>query len=100
MGKRFKVLLSYKIKLKASGTKLPRVELEELGPRLDLVVRRTHFASDDLFKTALRQVKNINTVRKVKNVTEDGLGTQHGRVHVPAQNIGSLQTRKMKAFKE
>ena len=33
-------------------------------------------------------------------MTEDGLGTKHGRVHVPAQNIGTLQTRKVKAFKE
>ena len=47
------------------------------------------------------QVKNVGKVKKVKNVTEDGLGTKHGRVHVPAQNIGSeLQTRKLKAFKE
>ena len=47
------------------------------------------------------QVKNVGKVKKVKNVTEDGLGTKHGRIHVPAQNIGSeLQTRKLKAFKE
>jgi len=99
--KKFKVLMrSYKIQLMKSGTKLPRVELEEMGPRVDMVVRRTHLASDDLFKTACRQVKNIQKVKKVKNITEDGLGTQHGRVHVPAQNIGTLQTRKMKAFKE
>jgi len=100
-GKRHKVLLrSYKIQMKKSGTKLPRIELAEMGPRADLAVRRTHLASEDLFKTACKQVKNVGKVKKVKNVTEDGLGTKHGRVHVPAQNIGTLQTRKVKAFKE
>ena len=99
--KRFKILFrSYKINLKKSGTQLPRAELEEIGPRMNLVIRRTHLASSDLFKTACKQVKNIQKVKKVKNITEDGLGTQHGRVHVPAQNIGTLQTRKMKGFKE
>lgn len=102
VGKRHKVLMrSYKILMKKSGTKLPRIELEEMGPRADLAIRRTHLASEDLFKSACKQVKNVGKVKKVKNVTEDGLGTKHGRVHVPAQNIGSeLQTRKLKAFKE
>ena len=94
------LLRSYKIQMKKSGTKLPRIELAEMGPRADLAVRRTHLASEDLFKTACKQVKNVGKVKKVKNVTEDGLGTKHGRVHVPAQNIGTLQTRKVKAFKE
>ena len=52
-----KVLVrSYKIKLSKSSTKYPRVELEEIGPSLDLVVRRNQMASEDLFKTACKQV--------------------------------------------
>jgi len=102
VGKRHKVLLrSYKIQMKKSGNpQLPRIELAEMGPRADLALRRTHLASEDLFKSACKQVKNIGKVKKVKNVSEDGLGTKHGRVHVPAQKIGTLQTRKVKAFKE
>jgi len=91
---------SYKINLKKSGGRVPRVTLEEIGPRLDLTLRRTHLASDDLFKTACKQVKNVHQQKKIKNVSEDALGTKLGRVHVQSQEIGKIQTRKVKALKE
>lgn len=40
--------------MKKSGTKTPHIELEEIGPAADLVIRRTRLASSDLFKTACR----------------------------------------------
>ena len=46
---------SYKIFLKKSGLRTPRIELEEIGPHLDFSVRRTHLASEDLFRTACKQ---------------------------------------------
>jgi len=91
---------SYKISLKKSGTRIPRVELEEIGPSVDWVVRRSQLASDDLFKTACKQVKNVRGEKKVKNISEDDLGNKMGRVHVPAQEIKKIQTRKVKALKE
>uniref|UniRef100_A0A8C3XMX3 Ribosome production factor 2 homolog n=1 Tax=Chelydra serpentina TaxID=8475 RepID=A0A8C3XMX3_CHESE len=48
---------SYKVLLKKSGCKIPRIELEEMGPSLDLVMRRTHLASEDLYKLSLKQPK-------------------------------------------
>ena len=66
VGKRHKVLMrSYKILMKKSGTKLPRIELEEMGPRADLAIRRTHLASEDLFKSACKQVR-ICAIHAVK----------------------------------
>ena len=50
---------SYRIILKKSGTRIPRVELEEIGPSIDWVLRRSQLASDDLFKTACKQVCEI-----------------------------------------
>lgn len=93
-------LRSYKISLKKSGGRIPRIELEEIGPSLDLSVRRTHLASDDLFKSACKQVKNIRKEKTVKNISQDAFGTKLGRVHVPAQEISKIQTRKVKALKE
>ena len=96
---------SYRIITKKSdNVRLPRVELDEIGPRMDLTLRRTHLASDDLFKTASKQIKNARRTekRKTKNITDDGLGGTLGRIHVPAQNVGDghLQTRKMKGLKD
>lgn len=45
--------------LKKSGCKIPRIELEDMGPSLDLVIRRTHLASDDLYKLSLKQPKAL-----------------------------------------
>jgi ribosome production factor 2 len=42
------------IRTKRSGQKLPRVEVEETGPRLDLTVRREQEAEADVLKEALK----------------------------------------------
>lgn len=45
--------------MKKSNTKIPRIELEEIGPRADLVCRRDKLASEDLFKQACRKPKEL-----------------------------------------
>lgn len=37
--------------------------------------------------------------KKKKNISLDGLGTKHGRIHIKKQTI-NLQTRKMKGLKK
>ena len=44
-----------RIHLKKSGMRVPRVELEEVGPSADLVLRRSKIASDDLYRRAKKQ---------------------------------------------
>uniref|UniRef100_A0A2K6NXY0 Ribosome production factor 2 homolog n=1 Tax=Rhinopithecus roxellana TaxID=61622 RepID=A0A2K6NXY0_RHIRO len=66
---------SYKLLLK-SGCRTPRIELEEMGPSLDLVLRRTHLASDDLYKLSMKMI------------------------HMQKQDLSKLQTRKMKGLKK
>ncbi|XP_063242567.1 ribosome production factor 2 homolog isoform X2 [Bacillus rossius redtenbacheri] len=92
-------LRSYRILLKKSGCRTPRIELDEIGPSIDFTLRRTKLASDDLFKLACKSPKELKT-KKVKNVSRDKFGTKHAQIHIPRQNIGTLQTRKMKGLKK
>ncbi|XP_062406618.1 ribosome production factor 2 homolog isoform X2 [Sardina pilchardus] len=92
-------LRSYKVLLKKSGCRTPRIELEEIGPSFDFVLRRTHLASDDLYKTAHRQPKALKPKKK-KNISHDAFGTKYGRLHMQKQDLGKLQTRKMKGLKK
>uniref|UniRef100_UPI00398E755F ribosome production factor 2 homolog isoform X1 n=2 Tax=Pristiophorus japonicus TaxID=55135 RepID=UPI00398E755F len=90
---------SYKVLLKKSGCRTPRIELEEMGPSFNFVLRRTHLASDDLYKKALKQPKALKAKKK-KNVSQDVFGTTYGRIHMEKQDLGKLQTRKMKGLKK
>nr|XP_060609158.1 ribosome production factor 2 homolog isoform X2 [Anolis sagrei ordinatus] len=92
-------LRSYKVLLKKSGCKIPRIELEDMGPSIDLVMRRTHLASDDLYKLALKQPKALKPKKK-KNISHDVFGTKYGRIHMQKQDLNKLQTRKMKGLRK
>ncbi|XP_072595082.1 ribosome production factor 2 homolog isoform X3 [Vulpes vulpes] len=90
---------SYKLLLKKSGCRTPRIELEEMGPSLDLVLRRTRLASDDLYKLSMKMPKALKPKKK-KNVSHDTFGTTYGRIHMQKQDLSKLQTRKMKGLKK
>ncbi|OWF51978.1 ribosome production factor 2 homolog [Mizuhopecten yessoensis] len=95
-----KILLrNYKIMMKKSGSKTPRVELDDMGPSIDFVIRRTKLASDDLYKRSLRQPKTVKP-RKRKNISQNAFGSKLGRIHMDKQDLGKLQTRKMKGLKK
>ncbi|KAF4522142.1 hypothetical protein B566_EDAN012604 [Ephemera danica] len=90
---------NYRITLKKSSTKLPRVELEDMGPSLDLVLRRSRLASADLMKTACRVPQEVRSKPK-KNIATNTLGTTHGRIHLGKQKVGTIQTRKVRALRK
>ncbi|XP_062510254.1 ribosome production factor 2 homolog [Corticium candelabrum] len=90
---------SYRTALKKSGGKIPRIELVEIGPSLDFSMRRSHLASEDLMREALKQPKELKAKKK-KNVGYDAFGTKTGRIHMQRQDLSKLQTRKMKGLKE
>lgn len=90
---------SYRILLKKSGQKTPRIELSEIGPAINFGIRRTKIATKELYKAALRTPAPLRVTKK-KNVTRDELGNVHGRVHVGQEDISRLQTRKMKGLKK
>jgi len=91
----------YAVILKKSGTKLPHVELEDIGPSFEMIIRRTQFASEDLMKEALKtKLKmNKNKKKKSKNISTNPLLEKRGRIHMPKQDLTKLATRKMKGLK-
>ncbi|KAI9446819.1 Brix-domain-containing protein [Lactarius indigo] len=95
----------YGTKLLASGQRIPRVELVPMGPSLDIVLRRYQPADSELWKAAMRRPKlkkqdvEKGLGKKRKNLEVDEMGDLRGRVHVAKQDLGKLQTRKMKGLK-
>ncbi|KAK2705942.1 hypothetical protein QYM36_016082 [Artemia franciscana] len=90
---------SYRILTKKSGAKTPRVDLEEIGPRMDFSLRRTKLASDDLFKTSCKKPRQIKP-KTVKNIKKDALGTTTGRIHLGKQDLSKLQVKRMKGLRK
>uniref|UniRef100_A0A673H2Y5 Ribosome production factor 2 homolog n=1 Tax=Sinocyclocheilus rhinocerous TaxID=307959 RepID=A0A673H2Y5_9TELE len=92
-------LRSYKVLLKKSGCRTPRIQLQDMGPSFDFVMRRNHMASDDLYRTAHRQPRGVKPKKK-KNISHDAFGTRLGRLHMQKQDLDKLQTRKMKGLRK
>ncbi|KAF2480378.1 Brix domain-containing protein [Neohortaea acidophila] len=86
------------LKTKKSGTNLPRVEVEEMGPRIDFRVGRTREPDPEMWKASMRKPKSLEAKPK-KNVETDIIGDKVGRIHLGKQDLGQLQTRKMKGLK-
>jgi ribosome production factor 2 len=88
----------YLLRTKRSGQKLPRVEVEEMGPRMDFTLGREQFPDADMLKAALKKPKGSEP-RTKKNIDTDVMGDKTGKVHVEKQDFGTLQSRKMKGLK-
>ena len=89
----------YKVKTRKSGQKLPRVDLDEVGPKLDFRVGRFREAEASVMKEALKRGKTADQPRTKKNIETGLVGDKMGRVHLGRQDLSQLQTRKMKGLK-
>ena len=88
----------WRIVTKRSGAKLPRVEVEEMGPRIDMRLGRYREAEGNMAKEAMKRAKGTQAKTK-KNVETDVVGDKMGRIHLGRQDLAELQTRKMKGLK-
>ncbi|KAJ4130700.1 rRNA-binding ribosome biosynthesis protein rpf2 [Fusarium equiseti] len=88
----------YTISTKRSGQRLPRVEVEEIGPRMDFRVGRVREPDESMLKEALKKPRGTEE-RTKKNITTDSMGDKIGRVHLGKQDLSELQLRKMKGLK-
>jgi ribosome production factor 2 len=91
-------LRNYRIVTKKSGQKLPRVEVDEMGPRMDFRMGRIQQADETIWREALKRPKQLEP-RTRKNIGMDSLGDKIGKIHVGRQDLSTLQTRKMKGLK-
>ncbi|KAF9165500.1 rRNA-binding ribosome biosynthesis protein rpf2 [Actinomortierella ambigua] len=99
-GKPGKVYLrTYTIQLKKSGVKLPRIELEEMGPSMDMTFGRAEEAKPETWKEAMKVPRELKPKKK-KNVSTDEMNNVVGRVHLGRQDFDKIQTRKMKGLKK
>ncbi|EXJ88271.1 valyl-tRNA synthetase [Capronia coronata CBS 617.96] len=90
----------YKIRtLRSNNAKLPRVELDPMGPTFDFRVGRYREADADVMREALKHGRRPNEARIKKNIETDLVGDKIGRVHLGRQDLSTLQTRKMKGLK-
>jgi ribosome production factor 2 len=88
----------YLIRTKRSGQHLPRVEIEEMGPRMDFRLGRMREPEEAVLKEAMRKAKTTEE-RAKKNISTDVVGDKIGRIHLVKQDLSQQQTRKMKGLK-
>ncbi|KAI1386749.1 Brix-domain-containing protein [Hypoxylon trugodes] len=88
----------YLISTKRSGQRLPRVEVEEMGPRMDFRVGRMQEPDEAVLREAMKTPR-VGEEKIKKNVTTDTIGDKIGRIHLGRQDLSELQTRKMKGLK-
>lgn len=77
------------IRLKKSGTTVPRIELVEVGPSMDFVVRR-HRLPDEAVKKQAMKTAPESTKKKEKNVKRDAVEGKVGKIYIPDQKVGSV----------
>lgn len=76
-----------------------------MGPSLDVVLRRHQEADPAVWAMAMKvpkvKKKDVESGlgKKRKNIETDEMGDMRGRVHVVRQDLGKLQTRKMRGLK-
>ncbi|KAL9101553.1 MAG: hypothetical protein Q9163_003208 [Psora crenata] len=88
----------WRLVTKRSGQRVPKVEVEEIGPRIDFRVGRFKEAEEGVMKEAMKKGKG-NEAKPKKNVETDLVGDKMGRIHLGRQDLRELQTRKMKGLK-
>ncbi|XP_077250882.1 ribosome production factor 2 homolog [Tasmannia lanceolata] len=75
------------LRLKKSGIVVPRMELVEIGPSMDLVVRRHRLPNAELKKEAMK-TPSEQLKKEVKNVSHDIIQGKIGKIYVPDQQVG------------
>ncbi|KAG0466419.1 hypothetical protein HPP92_017999 [Vanilla planifolia] len=86
------------IRLRKSGSSIPRIELMEVGPSMDLLLRRHRLPNDAVKKEAMKT--GPTQPKKIKNVNRDVVHGKLGKIYIPDQQVGGLvQSNNIKGLK-
>eukprot|EP01132_Coremiostelium_polycephalum_P008519 gene8519-10473_t len=88
----------YSIVFGPSSSRIPKVELKEIGPSFDMKIRRSKLASEDLERQALKIHRSVKP-KKVDNISTDALGEKYGAIHKGRQDFNKIAIMKTKALK-
>jgi ribosome production factor 2 len=89
----------YGIILKTTGTKYPRVELDLVGPSMDLKIRRVRTGQADLHKLSLQVPRTRPKTAMRKNKTQGKFGDSMATIHLGGQNLNEIALAKHKGLK-
>jgi len=81
----------FRLKMAKSGSRLPRVELEEIGPSFKMELDRTKDPDRERWKQAIKVPKEVK-VLKVKNIKKDYMGKRRARIHLGKQDFDQIHT--------
>eukprot|EP00980_Cylindrotheca_fusiformis_P016826 scaffold5074_cov99-Cylindrotheca_fusiformis.AAC.8 len=80
------------------SSKTPAPFLVPCGPDMTMMIRRSQFASPDLWKASLKQPQAVKK-KKVKNHSTNVFGETIGRLHLEKQDVDKMGGRKAKALR-
>lgn len=81
----------YRVVMLKSGSKLPRIELKEVGPRFRLTLDRAKDPERDRWKAAIKVPKAAKP-KKTKNVKTDATTSKRGKIHLGKQDFNQIHT--------
>jgi len=89
-----------KLKKNPDGGRSPVPYLTSSGPDIDFTVRRSDYASADMYKLARKQPKEARARnKKVKNKSTNIFGETIGRLHLDKQDIDKMQGKRSKTLR-
>lgn len=79
---------------KIVGCDKPEVVCHEMGPQLDLVLRRVKIADHEHFAKACKQKPKAPKSSKNKNINRDEVGNTYAKIHIQRQDFNKMNTVK------
>jgi len=91
---------TYYVKLKKNpnGGSTPVPLLTSAGPDMDLAIRRTQFATPDMWKASLKQPQQL-IKKKIKNKSTNMFGETVAKIHLDKQDIGGHAGKRTKTLR-